>query len=122
MRRQKTMILSELISELEKAKQDDYIYFDFCGCVPSGIGSWRGSYEELSISYEKSTEMKVSELLSICKKALGSVFAGYKGGLYKMYESTPVWVDNSGESTETAILDLIETNAGIIIETGYREF
>jgi hypothetical protein len=35
-------------------------------------------------------------LLATCKKLVGRVFVGYKGGEYKMTLTTPLWVANRG--------------------------
>jgi hypothetical protein len=46
------LTLGELILKLESVKNKDLpVYFDDTEYNPTGIGSWRGSYSELGISY-----------------------------------------------------------------------
>jgi hypothetical protein len=61
------------------------------------IGSWRGSYSELSIGYDACvSNTSTKDFLLECKKAVGKVFIGYKGGNFRMGKKTPVWIDNYG--------------------------
>ena len=89
-----------------------------------GIISYRGDYNEASLthedtnvvtksetvnygrghSYERSTEHKtappaetVEELLAAIELVLQHPVEGYKGGLFQFTEQTPVWYSNYGE-------------------------
>lgn len=118
--------LGELISLLEDVDSGLPITFDNTSYKPTGLCSFRGAYEELSICYggcgeryasdgdetmygyftysdfEKSTELSksptVSEFLTVLKAVKGNYLPGYKGGDYKMEDGTPIWVANLGES------------------------
>ena len=46
------LTLGELILKLESVKQTLPVVFDDKKYKPTGLGSWRGSYKELSIQYE----------------------------------------------------------------------
>lgn len=79
------MTLGELITVLE--------------AMPSGTTvanlqsahSYRGYYRDLA--FERHGGLRLaSELLDDCRKAMGEVFEGYKGGDFLMGKITPVWV------------------------------
>lgn len=123
MRIERTMTLGELIKELEQCDQDKTVKFDFGYFKPVSFDSWRGDYSCLALSYEDGgKDIKVSELLKLAKATNGAKFTGWKGGEFLMGLNTPVWVDNAGESSTTALLQLIDVGYQIIIETGYREY
>lgn len=64
--------------------------------------SYRGYYEDLA--FEPAGEaMNVCDLIVICRSAMGKTFEGYKGGEYKMDETTPVWIAERGESGKKLI-------------------
>jgi len=52
--------------------------------------SYRGYYQDLAFecAIEKVT---AKDALAICRKAMGEVFQGYKGGDFQMGRNTPVW-------------------------------
>ena len=107
------MTLGGLIEKLSSLKQDNPITYDFGSLGPTKLKSYRGTYSELALGYEEdSRSLKVSDLLKICKDAMGKTFEGYKGGDYVMGENTPVWVANYGNSGDTAITDVIEHGYG----------
>ncbi len=58
--------------------------------------SYRGYYDDLAFDHEKGKRPAV-ELLKECKKTVGKVLSGYKGGDYVMDESTPIWIAGYGE-------------------------
>ena len=111
------MKLINLIRRLEQQPQDNIIHFDFCQAVPCSLSSSRGSYDDLAIGFEFIGSMEVSELLAICKGALGTTYPGYKGGEFLMGEFTEVWVDNFGYWTNTKITGIHDQNFGYSIIT-----
>jgi len=56
--------------------------------------SYRGYYCDLAFEGIEST---AGEALMMCRKCLGEVFIGYKGGEYQMGKLTPVWVAFYGD-------------------------
>ncbi len=81
------------------------------------IASYRGWYDHLAIAWrplEAGGFVTADLLRDSLKKAVGFTFASYKGGGYTMRADTPVWVDNWGEATSTAIVG-IETIDGVAI-------
>ncbi len=88
------MILKDLIEFLES--KDPSIV------VPIGFAnphSYRGYYEQLA--FEPVPNVRVSEMLSSAKEALGSSYSGRKGGEYLMDEYTDVNLAFRGETGET---------------------
>lgn len=107
--------------------------FDFGSAVPTCLNSSRGDYSELALGYRldgydrhfKENDAKPSlatDLLSDLESAIGSTFEGYKGGEYKMTKDTPVWVDNWGNCSNTAIVDVIDGGYYILLITAYCEY
>lgn len=116
--------LGELIEQLEKIERSDAIVkYDFGYMFPTSIDSWRGSYEELALDYtESGDELTVLQLLDILRSTIGKEFTGYKGGEFTMFETTPVWVANCGNSGQTGVVGVIDDGYQAIILTSYCEF
>lgn len=100
------MNIGQLIDVLERKDPDKYVEFDFVHFTPRGVHSYRGYYDQLAIGYERGGNMKVGELLTTLRDAVGKTFTGYKGGEYTMFTDTAVWVANNDESGGTAIVDV----------------
>lgn len=85
------MTLGQLIETLESMPD---------GTVVEGLGeldSYRGYYCDLAFEPLPSKK-PASEILDVCREAMGKVFTGYKGGDYVMGALTPVWVANYGDT------------------------
>ena len=123
------LTLGEIILKLEAVGNKELpIFFDKTKYRPTGIGSWRGSYCELAISYTPggvyggyngttveheiggdkfyntvSTALPkrptAKDLLEKLKECVGKTFVGYKGGDFLMGKTTPVWIANESESS-----------------------
>lgn len=123
-----TISLGKLIELLKCRESDQTVKFDFGGFVPSGIGSYRGYYDHLALSFDVESssnwspvELTVSALIELLESANGDTFTGYKGGEFKMDLKTPVWVGNYGCSTGTAILGLANCEYMTVIDTAFVE-
>ena len=94
------LTLGELISQLENCYDlaTKKLRFDFGDNVPTGIDSWRGSYAELSLHFDKTEAPLVVDFLKVLKETVGKTLEGYKGGDFYMSRHTPVWVANWSES------------------------
>lgn len=91
------MTLGKLIACLETMPPDSNVY------GLTNPHSYRGYYTDLA--FEHNCDMvKASDLLAICKDAMGKVFQGYKGGDYVMGALTPVWVAPYGVTGEKLIM------------------
>lgn len=94
------MTLGSLIYELEKMRPTDLI---------EGFGSphsYRGYYSDLAFE-RADAPILVSDALTICRKCMGEVFEGYKGGEFQMGRKTPIWFASYG-SCGTRIMSLSE--------------
>lgn len=59
--------------------------------------SYRGYYDDLAFEPSQPSDVrKVSDQLADCKKIVGRVFNGYKGGDYTVRYETPVWIAEYG--------------------------
>ena len=121
------LTLGGLIAKLEAIKdKEKHVWFDFEDAFPTRLESWRGIYEYLALGFsfpyqDKQEEPTVTVLLQRLKGAVGSTFEGYKGGTYRMSEKTPVWVANHGNVGNTALSGVLDGEAGVILETRYKE-
>ena len=111
------------------------IYFDFGETAPGRLTSWRGSYDELAITFNDPdrpertgyygyVQTTAVDLLAMLKDALapGRTFTGWKGGEYRMTRDTPVWVAQWGQSSSTAVVGVREADTSIVIDTAWTEF
>lgn len=87
------MTLIELIEELKKHDPAKVVRHGFLG-----PHSYRGDYSYLA--FEPASKMSVGAMLLEAQSALGSTYAGYKGGSYKMNEYTPVYLAFYGSCGE----------------------
>lgn len=117
----KQLTLGEFIRRLEQVPADSSIKFDFVYFKPKGIHSYRGDYSQLALGYTNEGDPKVSEILELCRDAVGRKFYGYKGGEYYMDEETPMWVANSDEAGRTAIVNVRNHGWIVTIETESHE-
>ena len=84
------MTLGELIERLKKADPDKV--------VPKGWNnphSYRGYYE--CLAFEPADNVTVGEMLKCAEDSLGKTFQGWKGGDFKMYEFTDVYIAYEGD-------------------------
>ena len=120
-----TATLGSLIDTLGKCAQGHEVVFDFCGTVPRELISYRGFYDHLAVTWKprvnSDDDMTVADFLAMLKGAVGQTFEGYKGGEYVMSRETPVWVDNYGDCTRTAIIDIPANDFEVIISTTRRD-
>ncbi len=123
--------LGEIISKCEAIQAKGYrfhdgtepaVLFDFEHLHPTGLGSWRGIYSELALSFSSEGDAPaLSEFIAMLKEAIGKEYTGYKGGEFTMSRHTPVWVANNGNAGNTAVVDVLDKEWRVILVTGYRE-
>jgi len=128
------LLLGEMIAKLEamplkkESGEDKTVRFSFEYLFPTGLTSWRGSYDELSLEFtssdfnDKEKPPTAEAFLKMLKEALGKTYTGYKGGDFVMGKSTPIWVANYGNSGNTGVVGLRDDGYEIIIETAEVEF
>ena len=91
--------LGMLIKDLKQYK-DEFLEVEFDdGSIPTGFDSWRGSYCELALNYQKEGVCYISSLYREAFNANGSIFVGYKGGDFIMDLDTPIHQANYGETS-----------------------
>lgn len=119
-----TLVLGELIEELEKHPDTARVRFDFANFEPNGFCSYRGFYDHLSLMYRRSHSATIGELLAAARNAVGGTFSGWKGGEFTMGRGTPIWVSDSGDSDGTTIIGFEPWlgDFGIIIKTSFADF
>lgn len=107
--------LGNLIEDLEKYPSNAYVSIEPFGLYPTGFGSYRGYYEDLSIGYttEKYNEkvLDCGKLLEKAKECVGKTFYGYKGGEFTMTKNSVIWLSNYGDATSvilTGVEDMFE--------------
>ncbi|MDD4931820.1 MAG: hypothetical protein PHG66_06795 [Candidatus Colwellbacteria bacterium] len=124
------MKIGDLIKELKKGKPFQQVYFDFGGCFPTDVDSWRGVYAEPALGWTnraidfhtKFTPPMVSQLITRLEEAVnGKEFEGYKGGKFKYTKGAEIHIDNYGECTHTEIESVEHYEYVTIIKTKYEE-
>ena len=118
-------VLEDLSGALEDLGYNEIIRISPMNIYITGLTSWRGSYELLSLKYstDKSEALTTSELIAECHEAInGRFFYGYKGGEFTMSKDTEVWVDNYGEFTQTKISNITQDNGYIYVEVEQGEY
>ncbi|MCW5763595.1 MAG: hypothetical protein KIT88_10175 [Phycisphaeraceae bacterium] len=101
------MTLGELIKHLEvhlSDSPDADVQFDFCGVKPSELYSYRGSYDQIAISWTDGSRVMAADFLKELRAAIGKTFTGWKGGGFVMDTDTEIWVDQCGKATGTRIV------------------
>ena len=96
------LTLGNLISYLENT--EDHLVANL-----SHPHSYRGYYSDLAFEQDPG-KISSKALLATCKKLVGKVFVGYKGGEYKMTLTTPLWVVNWGANWGACGRPLIALN------------
>jgi hypothetical protein len=112
------LTLGQLIKALSKYDPAKYIRYDFGPFTPDTLKSYRGYYDQIALGYGEES-ITVGEILKRCKKTVGHIFTGYKGGDYEMTEDTPVWMANWGEYNSTAIIGVMDNGYNVILETAF---
>jgi hypothetical protein len=77
------------------------------------LHSYRGYYSDLAFEWS-GEEMKVSEMVALCKSAMGQVMEGYKGGDFMMGASTPVWTSDYGINSGDRLMDILPDGTFVI--------
>lgn len=123
-----TATLGSVLDAMEAAPAGADVKFDFCYLHPTTVHSYRGYYDHCALGWSSeaagaghwpSAESVASEL----REAVGNVYQGWKGGHYRMKRDTPLWIDNAGDCSGTAIVGVrIDDIGGIIIETRKVDF
>lgn len=109
------LTLGKLIAFLKDKNLDTRVRYDVGGS-PGSAHSYRGIYSDLAFdTYDYVTT--AGQLLLRANDANGREYEGYKGGLYRMGDKTPLWLAEYGEGSGLAIVSIEEKNGDIILLT-----
>lgn len=114
-----TTSLGCLRSILKRMELDDQVVFDFCCTSPHSIHSYRGWYDHLALGWSYDKIMRIGDFSEMLSGAVGKTFGGWKGGDYRMDDETPIWVDNAGDASGTAIVGAEIWGGRLIIRTEF---
>ncbi len=118
------MNILKLKEKLRSAPPEAEVVFDFGGCSPTTVDSWRGIYAEAALGWDKTyPRITAAALLNELEKATsGETYYGWKGGEYQYDDSTDIHVDNPGEYTNTEITHItIEGEWRVMLHTEHRD-
>jgi hypothetical protein len=119
------MKIGEIKQRLAGVDKDCPVYFDFARCVPTTVGSWRGSYDEPAIGWSMDIDRECTVETFMAELAFatsGKKFSGYKGGEYAYTDDDVLHVDNHGRCTNTEIvgIDVLVWDV-VILNTRYED-
>ena len=121
------MSLGDLIDALEALPdQSQSVEFDFCGVAPTTINSSRGWYAQPALGWAptgysgEAQSPTVSDLVRELELALTKTYEGWKGGDYRYSRSSPLWVDNPGDWSETFVTGVDDSRYAVILKTHLR--
>jgi len=92
------------------------VRFQFGG-YPEEFYSWRGSYDQLTLTVETGEPVTVAELRETARGCDGQTFTGYKGGEFPMDLSTQLWADDYGVCPGNRIEAIAEHEGQVILIT-----
>jgi hypothetical protein len=115
------LTMGELIAALRRKPADSPLRMDFDYFRPVCVGSYRGFYEDVAISYDRETEVTVGTFLEHLESKLSSEMTGYKGGTYDIDEGTAVWASNYGDAASVAVVDVEPVGCYIVLRTKFVE-
>jgi hypothetical protein len=77
------------------------------------LHSYRGYYSDLAFDHDSDSQRPVREVLADCRKAMGEVFVGYKGGDFVMGRNTPMWISSYGSASGLRLM-AVEDDGGVV--------
>lgn len=125
------MKIGELIQRLKMAeKQDAEVWFDFAGCVPTTVDSWRGIYAEPALGWKPTgysvtphdhgNSITVAMLIAELEGCIGREYTGWKGGEYTYTKGDTLHIDNPGDCTHTELSRVEDLGYAVILHTLYQ--
>lgn len=92
--------LGGIIARLEREDPERVLPIGF-----ANPHSYRGYYDQLA--FEPVADIKIGDMLTAAKYAVGRTFQGWKGGDYTMSEHTECWIATEGTSGDNQIGPLL---------------
>lgn len=113
----------EVLNVLKRMSQYKEVYFakldepyhDYFKYPVNHFHSWRGDYNQPSISSEGDEVYICVELISELESFFGSSQTGWKGGKFIMDEDDFLWCDNRGSCDMKGIREIKECKEGIFL-------
>jgi len=113
--------LGEVMLLLKAQPATNIVKIDFTDHNPTGVGSYRGYYEDIALEYDEDEvgELKtVKQLLKIFEDSIGEVYEGYKGGnSTPVSRKTIVWVSLWGDNSRRMLTDIKSEGIQTVIFT-----
>jgi hypothetical protein len=94
------MNLGDLITTLKAADPNQVVHHGF-----HNPHSYRGDYYDLA--FEPATDITVAEMLEAAESAIGATYQGWKGGDFRMNQSTWCWLSEEGSASGETISPLL---------------
>lgn len=121
----RNMTLGQLIDKLFQFHESLPVFFIGSVNSPSGLSSYRGSYDELALNYDFSLVdegqtkiMTVRDFHTMLLNIVGKSLPGYKGGYYMMTRETIVWAAKDRSVTsKLMVVDVVEIGKVVNIVT-----
>ena len=121
------LTVGTLLEALRPFSSEARVRLLFCGLAPTVLESYRGYYEQLAFGWVDPADGNeyptVAEVRGWLRDATKRSFTGWKGGTYSMTADTPLWVDNPGSATGTALVGVAgeyDADAVLLTETELR--
>lgn len=119
-----SMTIGAVLEALKTCEPTASVYFDFCDCIPTVVGSWRGVYAEAALGWSphvRGERTTVAQLIVELESSIadGREFVGWKGGEYRYNLDTPLHVDNRGKCTYTDLASVGDEDYRVTLHTRY---
>ena len=122
------MTIGEILKELRRCKRTANVYFDFCGCAPTDVDSYRGRFDFPAIGWMATgysgsvSSDSYPTVESLMKQLEGAIqpyriYCGWKGGEYAYSEDSTLYVDNRGDANQTVIVRVEDRDYEVILHT-----
>jgi hypothetical protein len=79
------------------------VQFAFGSAYPTDFRSYRGDYASLGLGFSGDRPKRAGELLGDIEAAYTQEFKGWKGGMYRMYPESAVYIAMHGNMSNTRI-------------------
>ena len=118
------MTISECLQALKHVDPSARGIFDFCGCAPTRVDSWRGEYSFPALGWSATGRLDSGEVQTVAalirelEIAIGGrEYTGWKGGSYRCKPSQTLYVDNPGDCSGTTVEDIENLSHTVILHT-----
>lgn len=115
------LTLGEWIALLERQTPSARVLLP-TGASVGRLLSYRGDYADLALDEARIGEdtLLAADLAAAARRAVGTPFEGYKGGMYTAGPDTPLWVSPWGQVSGLALTGL-EERQGLLFVTVAKE-